>query len=62
MEVGSNEPFYNLKFYDWTHVVTPTWLTHVWNYWIDANIFPDISQVWKHKNVRKNDKFLSDML
>jgi hypothetical protein len=62
MEVGTKEPFYNLNFYDCKKIITPTWLTHLWQYWTDANIKPEISNMWTYQVERINDVFLMDLL
>jgi len=62
MELGTKEPFYNLNFYGCKKIVTPTWLTHLWQYWTDANIKPEISNMWTYHVERTNDVFLMDLL
>jgi len=29
MEIGTSKPFYEMKYGDRDHIVTPTWLTHL---------------------------------
>jgi len=55
------ETFFHMSFYDWESIITPTWMTHLWQYWSDANIYPDISRFWTYKIVRRNDKFIMAM-
>jgi len=51
-----------MNFYDWETIITPTWTTHLWQYWTDANIYPGISKFWSYKITRRNDQFIMDML
>jgi len=62
MEVGTSKPFYEMKYDDWDHIVTPTWVTHLWKYWSDAEVQPEISDMWTYIPSRKNDVHIMDQL
>ena len=62
MEVGTSKPFYEMKYDDWDHIVTPTWITHLWKYWRDAEVQPELSDMWTYVSNRKNDAHIMDLL
>ena len=44
-------PFYKTRYSDWKDIVTPTWITNLWEYWENAGVDVDISNFWIHKKV-----------
>ena len=62
LEVGTKVPFYHQSFDKWKHIITPTWITHLWQYWSEAAVQPDLTTMWTGKSERTNDDFLMDLL
>jgi len=62
MEVGTSMLFFHQPFNKWKHIVTPTWVTHLWQYWSEAEVTPDMTTMWTGVTKSKNDKFIVDLL
>jgi len=42
-------------------MTTPTWITHLGQYWTDTNIEPEISDMWTHQLERENYNFFVEI-
>ena len=62
LELGISEPFYNCDFYEFEHLLTPTWTTHLWQYLTDRELRLDISHDLVLLFPRANDSFIMPLL
>ena len=62
LQMGISTPFYKTRYSDWKDIVTPTWVTNLWEYWEKADVKVDISDFWLHKKSREHDRFIMDLL
>ena len=53
LEIGTKKSFYEYKFQDWKDLVTPTWITHLWDYWSCAEVQLEMTQMWQYSSHRK---------
>ena len=62
LQMGISIPFHKTRYSDWKDIVTPTWITNLWEYWENAGVNVDISNFWIHKKSREHDRFIMDIL
>jgi len=61
LEIGIDQPFYTLDFHQWKTLITPTWVTHLWEYWTEADVKPDLTHMCTFETGIKNDKHIMDL-
>ena len=61
LEIGTKKFFYEYKFQEWKELVTPTWITHLWDYWSCAEVQLEMTEMWQYSSHRKNDVNIMDI-
>ena len=62
LQSGCEKPFYNLSYESYSHLVTPTWFTSLWEYMDSRLINLDLALEIGFRRQRTNDKFIMDVL
>lgn len=65
LELGVSTQFFQLDFQHYSHLLTPTWLTHLWEFLSLANItlqHSPLVSVWSPMLQRGNDSFIMDQV
>ena len=62
LELGKEKPFYNTSYDIYSGRVTPTWVTHLWQYLSNRALDIDLSFNIVLPKQRKNDQFLMDVV
>jgi ribonuclease HI len=62
LECGSASLFFNIDFTKFSPLVTPTWLTNLWEYYDKRAITMDLALPITYKIPREHDEFLMDIL
>jgi len=61
LEAGISTPFYKNKFETLNALLTPTWVTHLWEYWSEANVTLELTKFWLYESRLENDKHIMDL-
>lgn len=60
LELGTSTPFFKDDFYKYTNVLTPTWITNLWQYACECNVRIHEFTPWVYRPPRDHDFFLMD--
>jgi hypothetical protein len=61
LEIGTKKLFYEYKYHEWKELITPTWITHLWDYWSCAEVQLEMTKMWNYSSSRKNDIHIMDI-
>ena len=62
LEAGLSTVIFDHSYYDIVHYLTPTWVTHLWQYISDCDCDLQLVDLKQREGVRKNDFFLMDII
>ena len=62
LECGLSTPFYTSNFEKYNYVLTPTWVTHLWEYLDSCQAAIEEKNSWIYEAPRENDIFLMDVI
>jgi len=61
LEAGTSKPFYENKYGMMKTLLTPTWVTHLWEYWSEAEVTMKLTNFWTYESRIKNDRHIMDI-
>ena len=62
LECGLSDPFYTHEFYKIEHLVTPTWITNLWQYTSESHSQIHKQHPWSYQCLRIRDSFIMDII
>ena len=62
LELGISQPFLETNFYNYPTILTPTWVTNLWQYMSECDTILNEIKPWICKTPRDQDFFLIDVV
>ena len=62
LEIGISKPFLSTNFYDYSNIITPTWITNLWQYLTECHSNIHEFKPWIYSPPRTHNFFLMDVI